>query len=646
MSRTDAKTPDKTLLERIIAAHSCRSMHHHIVLDSLSLIEGDEGAAWKSVFLRHHPELFEGAKAPDAKFKDFQNHVLNVSEGEWGGARDAAMDWYAQFVEALKAKRWSKAAYALGVLSHYYADPCQPFHTGQTEEEGAVHRAVEWSIFKSADRIKARIAGIGYPSVSAGDGPAFVSEMVLAGAKTSHPHYQTFIDHYDLDAGLDDPASGLDETMFDAVASLVAYATAGVAKLISRAVAEAEVSPPKVSLTAQGYLAALGVPVRKITNRLADAADRHQVEVMYAELQKTGKVLRTLPDDDKEIRRLHARQVLRKPLKELDAQPLGDLGSKHVPTVPRPEVTEVEEEVAPAAPSRADRKAEKKAAAEAKRAAKAEAKAKAEAEKKAAADAKAAEREKEEAEKQAAAEAKAAAREKEKADREAARAAAEAERLAEKEAEHDGRHDAARAQEEEDRLTAEAEAEAEIEYEEIEADVAPAQIEAEEDTPDVDEVEAEVDESDEEDDEEEERAERGLIRAASIDAAPSIGRKTARRLSKVGLRTVGDLLDCDPEEIADRLDLHYVTPATLVEWQDEASLMIEVPGLRVHDAQILVGAGVRTGEDLAKASARDLFIEAMTFLTTPDGERVLNDLDNLEEDEVEHWIDLAKQNAA
>ncbi|MEO1101400.1 MAG: DUF4332 domain-containing protein [Pseudomonadota bacterium] len=642
MSRTDAKTPEKTLLERIIAAHSCRSMHHHIVLDALSLIDGEDGPAWKSAFLKHHPELFEGAKAPDAKFKDFRNHVLHVSEGEWGGARDAAVDWYARFVEALKAKRWSKAAYALGVLSHYYADPCQPFHTGQTEEEGAVHRAVEWSIFKSADRIKARISGTGYPSVAAGDGPAFVSEMVLAAAKTSHPHYQTFIDHYDLDAGLDDPASGLDETMFEAVSGLVAYATAGVATLISRAVAEAEVSPPKVSLTAQGYLAALGVPVRRITNKMADAADRHQVEVMYAELQKTGKVLRTLPDDDKEIRKLHARQVLRKPLKELDAQPLGDLGSKHVPATPRPEVTEVEEEAAPAAQAPVDRKAEKKAAAEAKRAAKAEAKAKAAEEKEAAAQAKIEAREKEDADKQAAAEAKVSAREKEKADRAAARAAAEAEKAAEKEAEHDARHHAALAQEEADRLAAEAEAEADIEYEEIEAE-APAQIEAEEETPDVDEVEAEVDESDDEDDG---PAERGLIRAASIDAAPSIGRKTARRLSKVGLRTVGDLLDCDPEDVADRLDLHYVTPSTLVEWQDEASLMIEVPGLRVHDAQILVGAGVRTSDDLAKASARDLFIEAMTFLTTPDGERVLNDLDNLEEDEVEHWIDLAKQNAA
>lgn len=623
MPATDVKPTEKTLLERIIAAYSCRSMHHHIVLDSLSLIEGEQSEAWKALFLQHHPELFEGAKAPDAKFKDFRNHVLHVGDGEWGGARDAAMEWYAEFVSELKARKWAKAAYALGVLSHYYADPCQPFHTGQTEEEGAIHRAVEWSIFKSADRLKARISTIGYPDVPVSDGAAFVSEMVLAAAKHSHPHYQTFIDHYDLDAGMDDPASGLDETMFEAVAGLVAYATSGVARLISRAVAEAAVTPPKVSLTAQGYLAALGVPVRKITNKLADAADRHQVEIMYGELQKTGKVLRTLPSDDREIRRLHARQVLRKPLKELDAQPLGPLGAKHKPANPRPEVEEGSKAAAPQSGSdREARKAEKKAAAEARRAEKAAAKAKAE------------------ADKVAEAEARAAAKEKEKTEREAVKAAERAAVEAAREEE------ASRKQEEEERaLEAErlaveqADADAQEEIGGSEPDLA-----AESDTPGESSDEMEAETVSEEDDEDN-RAPRGLVREAPIVAAPSIGRKTAKRLTRAGLMTVGDLMDCDPDEVSETLDLRYITPAAIIEWQDQARLMIEVPGLRVHDSQILVGAGIRTADDLAEASARDLFIEAMTFLTTPDGERVLNNLDNLEEDEVEHWIDLARQSA-
>ena len=57
---------------------------------------------------------------PDAKFKDFKNHVLHVAEGEWGGAADKATEWYANAVDHLRKRQWSKAAYALGVLSHYY----------------------------------------------------------------------------------------------------------------------------------------------------------------------------------------------------------------------------------------------------------------------------------------------------------------------------------------------------------------------------------------------------------------------------------------------------------------------------------------------------------------------------------------------
>ena len=101
--------------------------------------------------------LLNGAKAPDTDFKDFKNHVLHVSDNNWGGAPRAAKVWYNHAVDALSAKRWSDAAYALGVMSHYYADPIQPFHTGQTEEEGAMHRALEWSIAKSRGVLKGMI---------------------------------------------------------------------------------------------------------------------------------------------------------------------------------------------------------------------------------------------------------------------------------------------------------------------------------------------------------------------------------------------------------------------------------------------------------------------------------------------------------
>lgn len=528
-----------SLLERVIRAHRCTSTHHHIAFNALDLIGAEAGEQWKSLFLVHHEHLLKGAKAPDTVFRDFQNHVLHISEGEWGGARDKATEWYARSVELLAKKKWSEAAYALGVLSHYYADPLQPFHTGQTEEEGAIHRAVEWSIARSHDEIAARIEAGGYPAIDVPGGVGFVSDMVRAGAQRSHPHYQTFIDHYDLDAGVKDPPAGLDETMLEIVADLVAYATAGMGVLMSRAIAEAAVAPPKVNLTIQGYIETLDIPLRMISKRLADAGDRRQVERMYAEFQKTGKVVKTLPDDDKAIRKLHARQVLRVPVKQLDAQELAPLGAARI----RPDGAPVATRPAPA-PAPEPKPAPEPVV-------------------------KAAETP----------EPKPAPRP--EPVRQAPRAAPEP-------------------------------------VAEIEPEAEPVATIG---------------------------GQGRLTRESPIVDAPSIGRKTARRLGKAGITNVGDLMDCDIDETVHLLNARHIDADALTDWQDQSRLMMDVPGLRVHDAQILVGAGIRSASDLACASARDVFLAAMDFLTTPQGDRVLWEDAQFEEEEVEGWISMAQASA-
>lgn len=548
-----------SLLERVIRGHRCRSTHHYIAFDALSLIGGEDGERWKDVFLVHHEHLLEGAKAPDKKFKDFKNHVLHVSEGEWGGAPDKATEWYALSVEHLRKKQWSKAAYALGVLSHYYADPIQPFHTGQTEEEGAMHRAVEWSIAKSREAMDGRIARMGYPDMEIPEGPGFIADMVRSGARKSHPHYQTFIDHYDLEVGVKDPERGLDETMFDAIVELVAYATSGFAAILTRAVEEAAVAPPKVHLTLQGYIETLDIPLRWVTAKLSDAADRRQVTRMYKEYCKTGKVVRSLPDDDKAIRKLHARQVLRVPVKTLDKQEIKPLGTKNKAVEERllqqliddeAELTAAAEEeavvetIAPEAPETITPESEAKPIEKAKPV-----------------KAKAPEPKAEDV----------------LFDEEPAEAATSAEPVqVEPDAGSHGNHS---------RIT----------------------------------------------------------RESPVVDAPSIGKKTAKRLARAGVTTVGDLLDCDPEETAFLIDAAYIDADTLIDWKDQTMLMMEVPGLRVHDAQILVGAGIRTREELADAPAKTLFLLATEFLQTPEGERVNRNDDILAEEEVSDWIGMAKE---
>ncbi len=596
-----------TLLERVIRAHRCRSTHHFIAFDALSLLEGEEAEGWKSLMLVHHEHLLKGAKAPDDTFKDFKNHVLHVGEGEWGGARAKAAEWYAVAVDLLRRKRWSEAAWALGVLSHYYADPIQPFHTGQTEAEGVIHRAVEWSIAKSRPEIDARIAEQGYPDVKIPAGLGFVSDMVREGAQRSHAYYNVFIDHYDIDAGVADPPAGLDETMRSAIVELVAYATAGFAAIMSRAIEEAAVSPPKVNLTLQGYIETLDIPLRWITAKLEDMGDRRQVEKMYKEYQKTGKVIRTLPEDDKLIREMHAKEVRRISIKELNAEPAAPIGTK------RDDAIQTILKGADEAPDADDEKIIAGADAE----------------------------------------------EAELLEEDAALEDDEAEEFEDDASEEDlddeveDSADEELDEEEDGEEVDAADLDAEEEYE---AEADDAEVDDEDYEDEEDEIEADAD-SDVEDEEEDEAppaiiapvSTRHHANALTFESpvvdAPSIGPKTAVHLAKAGIETVGDLIICDPDETAELIAVRHITVDAIETWQMQATLMIEVPGLRVHDVQLLVGAGISSRDDLANASAGTIFELAMVFLQTSEGSRVLRPGETLEEDEVEEWIELAQETA-
>lgn len=602
-----------TLLEIVILAHRCRSTHHFIAFDALQLLEGPDAQDWKNLLLRHHEKLLKGAKAPDAEFKDFQNHVLHVEEGEWGGARDAAMLWYGKAVEALRAQKWGEAAYALGVLTHYYADPIQPFHTAQSEEEGAIHRAVEWSIAKSRDTLKAMIDARGYPIVYAGNQSGFVADMVLEGARYSNQYYWTLINHYDIDRGVVDPPAGLDATLLDILADLIAYATSGVAVLFERAFAEAGVKPKKVDLDLPGYLAALDIPIRRLTKKINDAADRRTVEKMYEELVDTGKVIKTLSEDDKKIRAMHAKQVLRKPLAELDAQPLQALGTQHVPqaahakpvryemrVVPvlneTPTETHAPEDVAvlpdelpaPAEPIQNDVP--------------------------------------------------------EPVNEPVNDAAPDVIAVLTPVPEPMPERKADTPLQSETELTSTSTVQIEEPPAPMESETyggsetVPPALQAAPDEPVAANAARDAVQQSEP------APERDVLSAESpVVDAPSIGPKTAARLAKLDIVTIADLLAVDPEAAAAELGVRYIKPATISDWQDQTRLMLDAPGLRVLDSQILIGVGIRSADDLAKASATRILKAATNFLDTPQGARVLWGGENtVDKAYVEQWIDLAK----
>lgn len=506
----------------------CRSNHHRLAVEALHLLQGDKADLWRNLFLHHHAAYLEGAKAPDEVFKDFKNHVLHVRDNDWGGAPAAAREWYRRTVRALGNKDWSHAAYCAGVMSHYVVDPVQPFHTGQTEEEGVIHRAVEWSFSKSYFELKRILEADlgGFPDVTVPQSADWLEQMVRTGAKTSNPHYETIINHYDFAVGVKKPQAALDQELKDAIAKLIGHAAAMLARILERAFAEAKVAPPKVSLALDTLLAVLGIPMRAVLAKIADVGERAIVAKMYDEFRKTGKVRATLSEDDKVVRALHAEEVLKRPLSSLDAQWPRETGTAH----------------GTGAAARTTRKAKAKRA-----------------------------------EKPKAAPAKAEAAKPTPAPASKAKG-----------------------------LFASAMSAAKA--------MAPGA-----------------------------KADRfRLTEASPVEEAPSIGPKTASRLTAIGIHTVKDLLSVSPDGAAAQIKFRHISANLIRDWQAQAELACTVPGLSSLAAQLIVAAGVRDADDLAGIETDALVNMVEEYCETPDGVRTLREAPAPSREQIEKWIASAR----
>jgi len=319
-----------SLLYAVVFASRCRSNHHRLAVDALRHLKSPDAEKWQNLLLHYHEDYLKGAKAPDDEFKDFKNHVLHVRDNDWGGAVEACEEWYRRTVRALAAKDWQQAAWCAGVMSHYYVDPIQPFHTHQTEEENVIHRAVEWSFSKSYGTFQTLLETElgGYPNIEAPAGEGWLGDMVRAGARASNPHYELVIEHYNFEVGAKNPPAGLDDTLRLTIAGLIGHAAVGLARILDRLFEEAAVSPPRVSATLQGLFLSLEIPIQAVLKTLDDAAARREVAAQYEEFRRTGKVRNTLGEDDKVVRELHAAEVLKTPLSSLDAKWPREIGAK------------------------------------------------------------------------------------------------------------------------------------------------------------------------------------------------------------------------------------------------------------------------------------------------------------------------------
>jgi hypothetical protein len=312
-----------SLLLRLVFRSVCRTTHERLAVDALRLLRGPDAERWSDLLLAHHLEYLAGAEAPDVRWCDFGNHVLHVHDGYWGGAGREAGRWYDRLVDAARRRDWPEAAFAAGAVSHYFADPFFPLNTARNEESTKIQALLEWSVCRSYGRLQQIIEHDqgGYPHLETPQRDDWLVRMIQTGAELAHEHFDAVIEHYDFERALRDPLAGMDQECHDRIARCLGHAVVGCARTFERALAQSEVDPPQVETTLQGFVALVAAPLRSACRQFGDMSERMLLEAMQDEAARTGKVVKNLRPEQREVRRLHAEEVLRIALHQLDQQP-------------------------------------------------------------------------------------------------------------------------------------------------------------------------------------------------------------------------------------------------------------------------------------------------------------------------------------
>ncbi len=135
-----------------------------------------------------------------------------------------------------------------------------------------------------------------------------------------------------------------------------------------------------------------------------------------------------------------------------------------------------------------------------------------------------------------------------------------------------------------------------------------------------------------------------LQRDSPVVDAPSIGPRMADRLNRIGVYSVDDLLNADPDALAEQLRNRRIDGETILSWQQQATLVCRIPMLRGHDAQLLVASDITAPEELAIQDPADLFGRVDPVSRSREGKRILRSGKLPDLEEVTQWIAYAKEN--
>lgn len=323
--------PGVSLLLEVVFRTVCQTTHQRLAVDALRHLRLEAADRWVDLLLVHAAEFLAGCEAPDRRFGDYLGHVWFVPGPALGQAPAHACLWYDRTVDALRREQWAEAAFAAGALSHYVTDPFFPLNTARTEESSVIQQPLEWAVAAGYGRLQHILEYDlgGYPHVEVPSRPTWLPQLVQTGAVLASAHFAPLIDHFDMARAARDPLAGLDQEMEDRLAICLGHAVVGYARVLERALEEADVLPPAVDTTWSGFGQVLLVPLRQAARVLRWYRGQLEVAALEDELRRTGRVVANLTPEVREIRRLHAEQVLHVSLYELDRRPLAPIGSLH-----------------------------------------------------------------------------------------------------------------------------------------------------------------------------------------------------------------------------------------------------------------------------------------------------------------------------
>ncbi len=287
-------------LQQIVRAGHARATHQRFAMDALPLVQTDAGKRLARWLLRYYGQYLRGAIDPDTRIRDFQNQVIHVQDGFWGGAPRVAHAWYDRLQRYLRERRFSDAARAAGVLSHYFTDPIQPLNTAYSPAEEVMHLPFQWSIQRDYQAIYDQWRSDELRIVfQLADRPGWLGSAMLHSAKYAHQRFELLVRSYRLDAALDDPPAGIDAQCRVILAELFGLAITGWARVIERAASDVEAVTrtrlPHASSVWPLVSATTCIPAAYWRHRIESRIEDRQIRHLVAEFRRTGRLEEHLP---------------------------------------------------------------------------------------------------------------------------------------------------------------------------------------------------------------------------------------------------------------------------------------------------------------------------------------------------------------